>query len=233
MLAGDVAAETRLVPFGTQDRVERAGHLRDLHEDGLDDEAVLAPQQRLIQHLDHPERPGQHVRIALQQQRVALGVLEDPQVLALECLLQPVPDLGAPDHLERHELEDRPVGRRDLGQGAAADEQGHVARSGLLARGEAENALLQLLEIDAVLAQHPAGGGEELAGRQRLGELEGDQVRLLPQARGDDEGHAQLLAEHLVDEGDEGHVVEAHANGIAREGPRRVGPRFPRPPYAG
>ena len=54
-------------------------------------------------------------------------------------------------------------------------------------------------------------------GRQRLGELQRDQVRLLPQARGDDEGHAELLAEDLVDEGDQRHVVEAHPDGVAGE----------------
>ena len=103
------------------------------------------------------------------------------------------------------------------GQRAPAHEQGHVARGRLLARGEAEDSFLHFPNLDAVLPQHPAGGGEELAGREGLGELEGDEVALLPQARRDHEGHAELLAEDLVDEGNEGHVVEAHPDRVAGE----------------
>ena len=110
------------------------------------------------------------------------------------------------------------MGGRDFGQGPAADQEGHLPRCGLLARGEAQDqAFFDLPQVHAVHAQHPAGGGEELAGRQRLGELQRDQVGLLAQPRRDDEGHAQLLAEDLVDEGDERHVVEAHPDGIAGE----------------
>ena len=55
----------------------------------------------------------------------------------------------------------------------------------------------------------PAGTGtllnvEELARRHRAGGAQGDQVRLLLQARRDHERLAELGAEHLVDEGDDG-----------------------------
>ena len=145
------------------------------------------------------------------------GVLGYREILTVERLLQPVRDLRAAHDLQRHELEDGAMGGRDFGQGPAADQEGHLPRCGLLARGEADQAFFDLPQVHAVHAQHPAGGGEELAGQQRLGELEGDQVGLLAQPRRDDEGHAQLLAEDLVDEGDERHVVEAHPDGIAGE----------------
>ena len=40
---------------------------------------------------------------------------------------------------------------------------------------------------------------------------------LLAQARRDHEGHAELLAEDLVDEGDERHIVKADPDGVAGE----------------
>ena len=210
-------ADARLVSLGLQDRVERVGELARGHEDRLDDEAVAPAQQGLVQHLDHVEGAGEGVRAALEQQRVAVGVLDDLEVLAVECLEEHALDLRAPHDPQRHQLEDGAVGGGDLGQGATAHQQGHVARGDVFARGEGEDSRLDLPEVDPVLAENPAGGGEELAGRQGLGKLEGDEVALVAQARRDDEGHAELLAEHRVDEGDQGHVVEADPDGLAAE----------------
>ena len=126
---------------------------------------VTAPQQGLVQHLDHGQRPGDHVRVSPEQQRVALGVLQDLEVLALERLIQPPPDLGAVNDPEGHELEDGTVARRHLGQGPSADQQGHAARSDVLAGGEAQDPLLQLAQVHAVLRaarggrRRRAGGG--------------------------------------------------------------------------
>ena len=175
------------------------------------------PQQGLVQHLDHGERPGKGVGAALEQERVAVGILEDLEILAVEGFLEPALHLRSSHDRERHQLEDGAVGGGDLGQRAPAHEQGHVARGDLLARSEAEYSLLHLPDLDAELPQHPAGGGEELPGREGMGELEGDEVALLPQSRRDHKGHAELLAEDLVDEGYEGDVVEAHPDRVAAE----------------
>ena len=77
--AGGGAGTVRLdcVALGAQDGVERTGHVAGLHEERLDDEAVSAPQQGLVQHLDHGQRPGQGVHVAPEQQRVAFRVLQD------------------------------------------------------------------------------------------------------------------------------------------------------------
>ena len=73
------------------------------------------------------------------------------------------------------------------------------------------------MRVDAVGAQGAARPEEEFGGRERFGEAQGDEVLLVLQAGGDDEGHVQLFAEDGIDEGHEGHVVEAHLDGFAGE----------------
>ena len=88
--------------------------------------------------------------LPFQQQRVAVGVLEDLQVPVVEGILQQSPDLRTPDDLERHQLKDYPVRGGNLGQGPTADEQGHIARGYLLARDEREDPLFHFHQVNAV-----------------------------------------------------------------------------------
>ena len=157
-------AEARLVPLGLEHRVEGAGEVRRRHEDGLDDDPVTPPEEGLVEDLDHRDRPGEHVGAPPEEEGVAVRVLHDLEVLAVEGFEEPAPHLRPPDDREGHQLEDGAVGQGHLGEGAPAHEEGHVARRRLLARGEGEDAFLGLLDVDPVLAEHPAGGREELAG---------------------------------------------------------------------
>ena len=161
---------------------------------------VPSPEQGLVEHLDHGEGEFQQVAAALEQERIAVGIVDDLQILTVERVTQPALDLGPADNPERYQLEDRPVVGRNLGKGPAAHKQGHVARHGVAAGDERQESLIRLHQINPVLAQHPAGRREQQPGRQRFGQLERDQVGLLAQARRDDKGHPQFLAEDLVDE---------------------------------
>ena len=74
-----------------------------------------------------------------------------------------------------------------------------------------------LARVDAVGAQGAARPEEEFVGRERFGESQGDEVLLVLQAGGNDEGHVELFAEDGVDEGHEGQFVKAHLDGLAGE----------------
>ena len=102
------------------------------------------------------------------------------------------------------------------GRGGAADEQGDFAAGDVVAGDEVEDAVL-FLDIDAVALQHAAGGGEELRRRDGFHQPQGDEIGLALQVGIDGEGHAELVAEDFVDEGDQGDVVEAQGDGVAGE----------------
>ena len=118
--------------------------------------------------------------------------------------------------MQGHQLEDHAVGSGHFRQSPAADEQGDVRRGNLVALEESEDAVL-LARVDAVGAQGAPRPEEEFGGRERFGKAQGDEVFLVLQTGGDNEGHVELFAEDGVDEGHQGHLVKAHLDGVAGE----------------
>ena len=118
--------------------------------------------------------------------------------------------------MHRHKLEYRAVRWRHFRERATTDEQRDVAGADLLVGDEGQDAF-GFAEVHAVVLQNTPGGGEELARGDGLGEAQGDEVRLLRQPGGQGERHAQAFGEHLVDERDQGHIMEAHGDGRAGE----------------
>ena len=76
---------------------------------------------------------------------------------------------------------------RDLRQGPATDEQGHVPGNRFSPGQEIQNPFLSLHHVHPVFAEDPPGSREQLPGGERLRQLERDEIRLLAEAGRDHE----------------------------------------------
>ena len=60
-----VTADVRGIALGAENFDQFAGHFGDVEEDGLDDDAVTAGQDGLVEHLDHGDRAVDEGELAL------------------------------------------------------------------------------------------------------------------------------------------------------------------------
>ena len=161
--------ERNTVAFGLEHLRQGLRHFLHFQKARFDDESVLPLHQGLVEHLDHLQRQRDQVQVAPQQQRIAVPVGVDLQLLPVEHVLQRPRHGAGVDDLQGHELKNRPVRGGHFRQGSAADEQGNIPGRDFRRLDEAEHAVL-VSNVDAVILQDQPRGREKLAGRDRFAE---------------------------------------------------------------